>query len=118
MDTTAQVEKFLRDIRRRNRREIILGILAIPVVIGVMLVNGLFTDNAPFGSLTFFGFVMTILAILFNVDYEHATGNDQAGPDKSEGGRRLRQCRRAGLQPLVERKRQDNQKDAVHYIDD
>jgi len=35
MDTTVQIEKFMRDLRHRNRREIILGILAIPFVIGV-----------------------------------------------------------------------------------
>ena len=35
MDTTVQIEKFMCDLRRRNRREIILGILAIPFVIGV-----------------------------------------------------------------------------------
>ncbi len=67
MDATAQIEKFLRDIRRRNRREIILGILAIPFVIGVMLILVLFTDNAPVGSLKFFGFLLIILATLFNI---------------------------------------------------
>ncbi len=67
MDTTAQIEKFLRDIRRRNRREIILGILATPLVIGMMLILVLFTDNAPVGSLKFFGFLLLIIAILFNV---------------------------------------------------
>ncbi len=36
MDTTRQIEKFLHDIRRRNRREIILDIPAIPFVIGMM----------------------------------------------------------------------------------
>ena len=35
MDTTVQIEKFMCDPRRRNRREIILGILAIPFAIGV-----------------------------------------------------------------------------------
>ena len=35
MDTTVQIEKFMCDLRRRNRREIILGILAIPFAIGV-----------------------------------------------------------------------------------
>ena len=34
MDTTVQIEKFLCDLMRRNRREIILGILAIPCEIG------------------------------------------------------------------------------------
>ena len=67
MDATAQIEKFLRDIRRRNRREIILGILAIPFVTGMMLIFALFTDDAPVGSLTFFGFLLIILAMLFNI---------------------------------------------------
>ncbi len=67
MDTTIQIEKFSRDIRRVNRREIILSILAIPFVIGLMLILGLFTDNAPVGSLRFFGFLLMILAILFNI---------------------------------------------------
>ena len=67
MDTTTQIEKFLRDIRLRNRREIILGILAIPLVIGMMSILVLFTDNAPVGSLKFFGFLLIILATLFNI---------------------------------------------------
>ena len=67
MDTTAQVEKFLRDIRRRNRREIILSILAILFMIGMMLILGLFTDDAPVGSLKFFGFLLLILAALFHI---------------------------------------------------
>ncbi len=66
MDTTAQVEKFLRDTRRENRRELILGILVLPLVIGVTLIFVLFTDDAPVGSLKFFGFVLIILAMLFN----------------------------------------------------
>ncbi len=67
MDKTVQVEKFLRDIRRRNRREIILGILGIPFLIGMMLILGLLGDAAPVGSLMFFGLLLIILSILFNI---------------------------------------------------
>ena len=67
MDTTAQVEKFLRDTRRVNRREIVAGIVVIPLMIGMMLFFVLFTDDAPVGSLRFFGFLLMILATLINV---------------------------------------------------
>ena len=40
MDTTAQIEKFLRDIRRRNRREIILSIIFLPIL-GLVAANAL-----------------------------------------------------------------------------
>ena len=67
MDTTAQVEKFLRDTRREKRSGIILAILAIPFMIGMMLFVVLSTDDAPVGSLRFFGLLLMILYILFNV---------------------------------------------------
>ena len=60
MDTTAEIERFLRDIRRRNRREIIVGIILLPVF-------GFFAATAPVGSLAFFGHLLILLAILFNV---------------------------------------------------
>ena len=60
MDTIDQVEKFLRDIRRRNRREIILnGIL--------VLVLGVFAATAPVSSFTFFGYLLFILGIMWFV---------------------------------------------------
>ena len=40
------------------------------------------------------------------------------GPDQPEGGCRLHHCRRTGLQPLVQRQQQDNQKDPEYEIDD
>jgi hypothetical protein len=67
MDTSAQIEKFLRDIRRRNRREIILGILTIPVIIGMMYIFNRFNDGGYPGLLTNLGFLLTIAAVLFNI---------------------------------------------------
>ncbi len=67
MGTTAQVEKFLRDIRRQNRLAIIFGILAILFMIGIMLFVVLSTDDAPVGSLRFFGLLLMILAGLFYI---------------------------------------------------
>jgi hypothetical protein len=67
MDTSAQIEKFLRDIRRRNRREIILGILTIPVIVGMMFIFNRFNDGDYTGWLTNLGFSLTIAAVLFNI---------------------------------------------------
>lgn len=67
MDTAAQIEKFLQDVKRVNRREIILGIVAIPVLIAMMAALGLLTDDAGVGSLAFFGFLLLILAMLLNI---------------------------------------------------
>ena len=64
MDTTARVEKFLRDRRRETRYGIIVGIL---FPIGIMLFVVLSTDDAPVGSLRFFGLLLTILAFLFYI---------------------------------------------------
>lgn len=57
METAVQIEKFLRDIRRRNRREIIVGLIMLPVF-------GFFAAMAPLGSLTFFGHLLILVAIL------------------------------------------------------
>ena len=67
MDTTAQVEKFLHDTRREKRLEFIVGIPGILFMIGMMLFLGLSTDDAPVGSLRFFGLLLLILATLFHI---------------------------------------------------
>ncbi|MDI6751671.1 MAG: hypothetical protein QME07_02280 [bacterium] len=58
MDTAAQIEKLLCNIRRRNRREIIVGFIILPVF-------GFFAAITPVGSLAFFGHLLILVAILF-----------------------------------------------------
>jgi len=58
VDTAARIEKFLLDIRRRNRREVIVGIILLPVF-------GLYAARAPSGSLGYFAHIIIMLAILF-----------------------------------------------------
>lgn len=58
MDATNQIEQFLRTIRTRNRGEIIVGLLLLPVFT-------FFAATAPQGSLVFYAFIMSLLGILF-----------------------------------------------------
>ncbi|MDI6783821.1 MAG: hypothetical protein QME64_06980 [bacterium] len=58
MGTAAQIEKFVRGIRRRNRCEIATGFIMLPVF-------GFFAASAPVGSLAFAGNLLILLAILF-----------------------------------------------------
>ena len=64
METAARIEKFLRDIQRRNRREIIVGLIMLPIF-------GTFAVLAGIGSLTFFAHLLIILAILFVTGMMH-----------------------------------------------
>jgi len=59
-DTTTEIEEFVRGIRRRNRREVIVALL-------LLLVFGLHALKSPVGSLAFWGHLLILLAILFIV---------------------------------------------------
>jgi hypothetical protein len=58
MGATNQIEQFLRTIRTRNRREIVVGLLLLPIVT-------VFAATAPLGSFVFYAFIMSLLGILF-----------------------------------------------------
>jgi hypothetical protein len=74
MDTTTQVENFLRDIHRRNRLEIVIGIIMLPVF-------GFFAASAQVGSLTFIGHLLILLAILFVINMMGFAGSPRGNLD-------------------------------------
>ena len=57
-DWTTEIEKFVCEIRRRNRREVVAALLLLPVF-------GLYAMNSPPGSLAFWGHVLIALGIFF-----------------------------------------------------
>jgi len=60
MSTSGQVEQFVKTIRGRNRREIVVGIVLLHVL-------GLLTAVSPWGSMLFYGHALLFVGILFIV---------------------------------------------------
>lgn len=56
--TTTQIQKFIIDIQKRNRLELITCII-------LLLIFGFYAVITPVGSLSFIGIILIILAILF-----------------------------------------------------